>query len=227
MQNIKHIFFDLDHTLWDFDKNSELAFKQIFEERKINLNFKKFMAYYYPINLNYWKLYRDEKISKAVLRYKRLQETFNELNYEASDSLINKVADDYLAYLPNYNFLIEGTTELLEYLYPKYKLHIITNGFKDTQSRKMEKANIEKYFNVIVTSESVGVKKPNSQIFEFALKQAEAKPTESVMIGDSYEADITGAFNAGMLPIHFDMEQKKGNNAVATVNSLLAIKQYL
>lgn len=227
MENIQHIFFDLDHTLWDFDKNSELTFKQIFEEQEIDIDFTAFLKVYMPINLKYWALYREEKISKPNLRYGRLKDTFDALNYKVSDAFINQTAIDYLEYLPNYNFLIDGTVELLNYLHPKYKLHIITNGFKEVQNKKMKESKIKDYFDVIVTSESVGLKKPNSKVFEFALEQAKAKPEESIMIGDSYEADVMGAFNAGILPIHFDIHQKNSNNGVLSVNSLVDLKQYL
>lgn len=227
MENIKHIFFDLDHTLWDFDKNSALAFKQIFEEQNLTTDFKVFIKEYTPINLGYWKLYREEKISKEDLRFRRLKDTFEALNYDVSDNLINQIAVDYLKYLPNNNFLIDGTKELLDYLQPKYQLHIITNGFKEVQHKKMEASGIKKYFDIIVTSESVGVKKPNEKVFEYALEESGAISFESIMIGDSYEADVLGAFNVGMLPIHFDIFQKNKNNGVLSVNSLLDLKQYL
>lgn len=227
MQHIKHIFFDLDHTLWDFEKNSELAFKQIFKEQQIDLDFDEFMGVYSPINFDYWRLFREEKVSKSDLRYGRLKDTFDTFNYSVSDTFINKMADNYLAYLPNYNHLIDGTIELLDYLTLKYELHIITNGFKEVQNKKIKESNIAKYFNVIVTSESVGVKKPNPKVFEFALEKAKAKPEESIMIGDSFEADVMGAFNVGLLPIHFDIEQKSSNNSFVSVKSLVDLKQYL
>lgn len=227
MQQIKHIFFDLDHTLWDFEKNSELTFKQIFKEQKVDINFDEFMRVYSPINVDYWKLFREEKISKETLRYKRLKDTFDKLNYKASDTFINQTAKDYLAYLPNYNNLIEGAIEILEYLHPKYSLHIITNGFKEIQSKKIKASNITKYFDIIVTSESVGVKKPNLKVFEFALQKAATTAKECVMIGDSYEADIMGAFNAGVLPIHLNSEQKSDTKGIVSIKSLIELKQYL
>lgn len=227
MDGIKHIFFDLDHTLWDFDRNSELAFKQIFEEQEINLDFNEFMRVYVPINFKYWKLYRDEKVSKPDLRYGRLKDAFDTLNYQVSDEFINQMSVDYLNYLPNHNHLIGGTVEVLEYLYKKYTLHIITNGFKEVQNQKMEASNIKKYFDVIVTSESVGVKKPNAKVFEFALEKANAISAESIMIGDNIEADVMGAFNVGILPIHFKNGAETSANGFASIESLLELKQYL
>ncbi|WNW02945.1 YjjG family noncanonical pyrimidine nucleotidase [Tenacibaculum sp. HL-MS23] len=224
--NIKHIFFDLDHTLWDFDKNSKLTFKQIIEEQGVKLNVDEFLNIYLPINLKYWKLYRDEKVSKSTLRYGRLKETFDALNYKISDDLISIISEDYIKYLPNYNHLFEGTVEVLEYLKQKYELHIITNGFEEVQNLKMQKAGIDTYFKEVITSESVGVKKPNPKVFEFALMKAETIAKEAIMIGDSYEADILGALNCGMLAIHFTNETtpKKG---VINIQSLIQLKQYL
>lgn len=227
--NIKHVFFDLDHTLWDFDKNSELCFQQIFKEQSIRLDFNLFLKTYIPINFNYWKLFREEKISKEKLRYGRLKDTFDTLNYQISDVVIDKVSEDYISYLSNYNNLISGAIELLEYLNKKYQLHIITNGFKEVQHLKLQKSGLMKYFNTVVTSECVGVKKPNAKIFEFALTKSNAQPVDSIMIGDSYEADVLGALNAGILPVYLNLKEDKdsGKKGIITINSLLALKQYL
>ncbi len=225
--NIKHIFFDLDHTLWDFDKNSKLTFNQIFQEQNINIPINDFLNVYMPINLNYWRLYREDKVSKSDLRYKRLKETFDELNYTISNDLINKISEDYILYLPNHNHLFDGTIEVLEYLKEKYTLHIITNGFEEVQNLKMQKSRILKYFKEIITSESVGVKKPNPKIFDFALKKANALAEDSVMIGDSYEADVIGALNVGMLAIHFINEKSNKESGVIAIKKLLELKKYL
>jgi len=225
--NIKHIFFDLDHTLWDFDKNSNLTFQYLFKELQVEISLSDFLEVYVPINFNYWKLYREEKVSKSDLRYGRLKDTFDTLKYTISDNLINTISEDYIINLANHNHLIEGTVELLEYLKPKYNLHIITNGFEEIQSKKMKKSGISKYFDKIITSESVGVKKPNPRVFEYALKEAKAKVEDSIMIGDSYEADVMGALNFGMSAIHFNLYKSNKNNGVLAVDSLLDLKQYL
>ncbi len=227
MTGIEHIFFDLDHTLWDFDKNSALTFQQIFEEQNIKLDFDEFLKVYIPLNLSYWRLYREDKISKETLRYKRLKDVFDALNYEVSDELIHQISEDYINYLPNHNFLIEGTIELLKYLKPKYKLHIITNGFKEVQNRKLNNSGIRGFFDVIVTSESVGVKKPNPKIFNFALEQANSKPENCVMIGDSLEADVIGSQNLNITPVFFNPNKEEHETSVKTVVELLEIKQFL
>ncbi len=224
---IKHIFFDLDHTLWDFDKNSGLSFKQIFEEKNIHLNLEAFLKIYEPINFSYWKLYREEKITKEKLRYRRLKDTFDALNYEISDELIDQISEDYIEYLPNNNFLIEGTLEILNYLKPSYKLHIITNGFERVQQVKLEKSNISSFFDVVVTSDSVGVKKPNAKVFEYALKEAGANKENSLMIGDSYEADVLGAQALDITPIYYNENNVPVESDVKSINSLLELKKIL
>lgn len=224
---VKHIFFDLDHTLWDFDKNSTLAFKQIFEEQQIALDFQSFLKEYLPINLAYWRLFREQRISQPELRYKRLKDTFDILNFEIADAMIHRISEDYIDYLPNYNYLIDGALELLSYLKPKYELHMITNGFEKVQHKKLEKSDLKPYFNVVVTSESIGVKKPNPKVFEFALEKANAKVENSVMVGDSFEADILGSLAVGMQPIYLSASENVENKKVKTVQSLLEIKQFL
>ncbi|WP_347174140.1 YjjG family noncanonical pyrimidine nucleotidase [Polaribacter uvawellassae] len=225
---IKHIFFDLDHTLWDFERNSNLTFEQLFITHDIQLELQEFLTVYSPINFEYWKLYREEKVSKEALRYGRLKNTFDKLNYAVTDDLINQLSEEYIHLLPLNNHLFDGTIELLDYLQPKYKLHIITNGFEEVQSLKLEKSGIKKYFNEIITSESVGVKKPNPKVFEFALAKASANADNSVMIGDNLEADIIGALNCGISSIHFNLENLKFDKKKYTsVSHLLQIKQYL
>lgn len=226
--NIKHVFFDLDHTLWDFDKNSELTFQEVFQELEISIKVNDFLEVYMPINLNYWRLFREEKVSKSKLRYGRLKDSFNALEFTISDGKINKIADLYIEYLPNYNYLLEGTLDLLDYLKSKYKMHIITNGFDEVQHLKIKKSGLNSYFDKIITSESVGVKKPNPKIFEFALNQANTIPQESIMIGDSYDADVIGAIEFGMMAIHCNFKAAENKiGGILSVNSLKQIKDYL
>ena len=225
--NIKHIFFDLDHTLWDFETNSAKTFEKIFELHKVEVDFDKFLIDYKKINFKYWRLFRNNLVTKEELRYKRLKDTFDQLNFSISDELISSLSEDYINYLPMFNFLFDGTIEILEYLKPKYRLHIITNGFSEVQSIKMKNSKLDKYFDIIVTSESVGVKKPNPEIFEYALSQANATIEESVMIGDSWEADIMGAQNVGMKPIFCNFEKNEVDNSILSIQNLIELKKYL
>ncbi|NVJ89202.1 MAG: noncanonical pyrimidine nucleotidase, YjjG family [Flavobacteriaceae bacterium] len=226
--DIKHVFFDLDHTLWDFEKNSDLTFNKIFQEQKITIDTTSFLRVYKPINREFWKLYREEKISKADLRYQRLKTAFDKINYTISDDVIHQIALDYIAYLPEYSHLFDGTFEVLDYLQDKYQLHIITNGFEEVQTKKLTSSNIIHYFDKIITSESVGVKKPNVKVFHYALETSGAKSSQSIMIGDSIEADILGAINSGMHAIHCNFESENiEENGFISVKSLHEIKQYL
>ena len=225
---IEHVFFDLDHTLWDFEKNSGLTFEKIFIENKIDVKIDDFLKVYVPLNLAYWKLYRNEKVSKEELRYARLKKSFDAISYTVSDTLIDKLATEYIENLAEFNHLFEGAFELLDYLKEKYTLHIITNGFEEIQSKKMVNSKLHHYFDQIITSESVGVKKPNPKVFNFALESAKATKENSIMIGDSLEADIQGALNVGLKAIHcvFD-DLTPTENGIVSVTKLLEIKQYL
>lgn len=225
---IEHVFFDLDHTLWDFEKNSELTFYKIFEELKFTIDVSSFLEVYKPLNREFWKMYREEKITKEDLRYLRLKTVFDKINYTISDDHINKIAVDYINYLPSFNHLFEHAFEVLDYLKTKYKLHIITNGFEEIQTKKMHTSNILHYFDKVITSESVGVKKPNPKVFTYALELANANHQNSIMIGDSIEADIDGALNVGMKAIHCNFENENVNvSNFISITSLKEIKQYL
>ena len=202
--NIRNIFFDLDHTLWDFDKNSSLAFVAIFKKHGINVEIERFLEVYTPINAEYWKMYREDRVSKEDLRYGRLKNTFDHLEIVIGDSQIDQLAIDYIEHLPKHNHLLEGAIEMLDYLEPVYDLHIITNGFKEVQHKKLYSSGILKYFKTVTTSEDVGVKKPHRTIFETALRNASAKVDESIMIGDNLEADFLGARDFGMQAILYN-----------------------
>jgi putative hydrolase of the HAD superfamily len=227
MKEIKHIFFDLDHTLWDFEANSKKTYEFIFLQNGISLDIEVFLEKYIPINHHYWKLYREEKVTKKQLRYSRLKDAFDQANFAISDSMIYKLADEYIANLSNYNQLFPSVIEVLEYLKPKYDLHIITNGFAEIQQTKLNKSDISKYFNKIITSESVGVKKPNPKVFYHALDVAKAKTYQSIMIGDNIEADIYGAKNIGMRTIFFNPEKQPVPSGIISINNLKQIKKIL
>jgi putative hydrolase of the HAD superfamily len=227
LDNISHVFFDLDHTLWDFDKNSELTFEKIFQMNNIDIHLKEFLEVYEPINLRYWKLYREEQIDKESLRYKRLSDTFKALNYKVKSRIINKLSVDYINHLSTFNHLFDGAIEILDYLEPKYELHIITNGFKEVQQGKLNNANINQYFKTVTNSEMVGVKKPNPKIFNHALTLAKANIENSIMIGDNLEADILGALDFGIDAICFNYHKENLANGIKFVDNLLDLKHYL
>ncbi|MFD2551823.1 YjjG family noncanonical pyrimidine nucleotidase [Bizionia sediminis] len=227
LKGITNIFFDLDHTLWDFDKNSALTFEKIFETHQVAVNLNDFLKVYEPVNLRYWKLYRDNQIDKASLRYKRLKETFDAIKIPVSDDLIHNLAQDYIQYLPTFNHLFDGTLEVLEYLKPNYNLHIITNGFHEAQQKKLVESRISDYFKTVTNSEMAGVKKPNPIIFDYALNLATTTRHESLMIGDNMEADIMGALNFGMDAICFNYHKELVTGSIKQVTSLKELKRYL
>ena len=224
---ITDIFFDLDHTLWDFDKNSELAFETILNQYHPTIKINTFIEKYIPINQACWKLYQNDKISHVELRYNRLKHTFDALNYTVSDESINEMADEYIRVLPDNNYLFDGAIEVLEYLKDKYRLHIITNGFADVQHRKITNSNIGDYFQTITNSEMAGVKKPNPVIFEYALHSANSKKENSIMIGDCLDADVQGALSAGLDAIFFNEKKIEAQQNIKQINHLLELKKYL
>ncbi|WP_339833598.1 YjjG family noncanonical pyrimidine nucleotidase [uncultured Flavobacterium sp.] len=223
----KHLFFDLDHTLWDFDKNSGFAFDAIFKNQGFDISLEEFLNIYIPRNQHYWKLYQVNQISHQDLRYYRLKDVFVALNFEVSDEIIHKLSDDYIEYLPEYNHLFDGAIELLDYLKPNYQLHIITNGFSEVQDKKLHNSNIGHYFETITNSELAGQKKPNPIIFDYALGIAKASKEESIMIGDSFEADVLGALDFGIDAIFFNEHKTEINHDVYQVNHLLELKNIL
>lgn len=226
-KNLTDIFFDLDHTLWDFDRNSGLAFARIFQMHNITVDYKTFLKVYSPINFQYWKWYREERVSKSQLRYGRLRKTFDTLGVGITDDIINKLSEDYMQYLPEHNHVFDGTFKLLEYLKPKYALHIITNGFKEVQHTKLERSGLAPFFNTITSSETAGVKKPHPKIFQAALQAANTEAAHSMMIGDTYEADILGGLAMGMEVICYNYHKVKIPETIVTVNYLLEIQEYL
>lgn len=223
----KHLFFDLDHTLWDFDKNSGFAFDAIFKQQGFDIELSDFLNIYIPRNQYYWKLYQDNQISHNDLRYYRLKDVFDALQFEVSDKMIHHLSEQYIEYLPKYNHLFDGAIELLDYLKPKYQLHIITNGFASVQTRKIKNSKIDHYFESITNSEMAGVKKPHKNIFDFALSLANASKEESLMIGDSYEADIIGAQAAGIEAVFFNEHNLQVDYPVFQVKHLLDLKNVL
>jgi len=225
--NIQHVYFDLDHTLWDFDKNSALTFDLILKQERIDIDLSDFLDVYIPINSNYWELYRKDQISKESLRSGRLKDSFEQLKMNIPIETVDSLATKYLEYLPQNNHLLEDTLEILEYLKPNYKLHIITNGFEEVQNDKLNNSKISKFFTTITTSEEAGVKKPNTKIFNLALEKASAYPENSIMIGDNFEADILGAKNAGMKFLYFDYYQKREVLECFQIQKLKEIYEYL
>jgi len=200
--NYKHLFFDLDHTLWDFEANSRQTLSELYV--KLNLqekgvhDFDLFHRKYLVHNEKLWARYRKGFIKTDELRWKRMWLTL--LDFKIGDEkLAREMGMIFLDLLPTRNLLFPHTREILSYLKNKnYQLHLITNGFEKTQHSKLKNAGLENFFVEVITSEGSNTLKPNKEIFEFALQKTNAKLEESIMLGDDLEVDIAGARNAGM-----------------------------
>lgn len=211
LSNKQHIFFDLDHTIWDFDRNAEETLKELYHTYdlcSLGLNScEDFISTYTENNHQLWADYHLGKITKDFLRSERFSKTFIQLGIQP-DLVPHQFENDYVSISPTKTNLFEAAEEVLSYLQQKYTLHIISNGFKETTLTKMDLSNLNPYFEHVIISEDVGVNKPNPLIFEYALDKAQALKAESIMIGDSLEADIYGAMGFGMDTIFFNPLKK-------------------
>mgnify|MGYP000891206666 CR=1 FL=1 len=223
----RHLFFDLDRTLWDFDKNSENALKSIFQSTQSIHHlpsFHKFHQTYKDVNANLWKKYGKGKISKDELRITRFQKTF--LKFGLNNKELNQhFEDEYIRISPLQTELFPNTIETLEALKKEgYSMHIITNGFKEVQLTKLSNSNLKPFFNIIVSSEEIDINKPDIRIFQHAMTLANATPNHSVMIGDDMNIDVLGAERAGMFGIHFDpkkdLRRKSNDFRIRNINEL-------
>lgn len=214
---IKHIFFDLDHTIWDFDRNAEETLTELYEQyglQNLGLNScTEFIEVYTANNHLLWADYHVGKITKETLRSERFSKTFSQLGLDPLH-IPTAFEDHYVSLTPTKTNLFEGSEKVLAYLQKKYTLHIISNGFKESTLTKMDRSGLNPYFANVIISEDVGVNKPDKAIFEYALHRASALKEESIMIGDSLEADITGAQNFGMKAIFFNPNKKEAPSYV-------------
>lgn len=231
----KHIFFDLDRTLWDFDKNSEIALRHIFQEEQLYNylpSFEEFHDFYVVENARLWKLYGQGLITKDCLRYERFRAAFH-VFFPADELLIKKIGDAYVEISPRQTALFPNAIETLKNLKSLgFTLHIITNGFQEVQFIKLENSGLKEFFDIIVCSELIGKNKPDPAIFHHAFELTNCKPKNALMIGDDYYADITGAINSGIQAILFDPESKNTYNydwVVSDLNDVseMAIKLFL
>lgn len=232
MNKYKHIFFDLDRTLWDFEQNSITTLKEMF--KKNNLlelgveSFDDFLSVYKKINHELWTDYKDGKIKKDFLSFERFNKTLIHFGIENKDLAII-LSIDYITISPMQTKLFPYTFEILEFLKSKnYSLHIITNGFKEVQKLKLKNSKLQNYFDLIIISEEVGFKKPSPEIFEISIKKAKAKKEECIMIGDDLETDIKGAMAANMDAIWLNFNDEKNIfKNVIEVNSLKELQGLL
>lgn len=225
------IFFDLDRTLWDFETNSHETISELSEKHKLLEkgveSVSHFITEYLQINEQLWDDYRKGLIDKNTLRYDRFYRTLLKFNID-DKPLSQAIGNDYVDISPLKTGLFPHTKEVLGYLNNKYKLHIITNGFEEVQHVKIKNCGIEKYFDQVITSERAGYKKPDVRIFEYSLETVNANAESSLMIGDSLEADIIGARNAGMHQVFFNPQKETHSEKITyEINSLNELLNFL
>ncbi len=232
MKNVRHIFFDLDNTLWDHRKNAYLTIKELFSQQNISdkydIDFEEFHTAYHIINERLWEQMRDEEIDKEYLRKHRFYDTFLKFGID------NQILADYFEHhfldeILKYNELVDGALDLLNYLKSKgYKMHIISNGFQEVTERKCILSGISDFFETITSADSVNIRKPRPEIFEYSLNLAKAEKPESILIGDDWIADVKGAQNFGIDVIFFDvLDENPLEERLKFVKHLSEIKQYL
>lgn len=200
MPKYQHIFFDLDRTLYDFDRNNRETILQIFRNLNIDvlagIDFETFHKAYHKINIPLWERYKNQEITKEYLNVTRFSETLK--GFGVNHELGATFASEYIRLSPMQINLLPGAIEVLDYLYEKYPMHIITNGFDEIQYVKIYRCGLEKYFRHIIVSEAAGAQKPNPKIFEYAFEKTGALAQNSILIGDDPDSDVFGAMQMGM-----------------------------
>jgi putative hydrolase of the HAD superfamily len=230
MKKYKHIFWDLDRTLWDFDKNSEEAIRDLYKKHdlpiKLGVEFDVFFQEYLTINHDLWAAYRKGEVTKDELRLRRFHYSFEKFGY--SDSVFAlSFNDDYVALCSSKSNLIPHSKEVLDYLKPNYEMHVITNGFVEAQQVKINNSGLDKYFTEVVVSDGLGYRKPDKRIFDYAFEKSGATAENSIMIGDDYGPDVLGAKAVGMDQVYFTKALQKGEDATFVIHSLLELKNIL
>ncbi len=218
MKGIRHIFFDLDHTLWDYDKNARETLEEIHNTLDADVPLQKFVKTFYKVNEGLWHKYNRGVIDRAFIKENRFREIFEVVGVNAAKA--DESSDYFMNNCSTKPHLITYAKSALDYLSKKYQLHIVTNGFEDVQPRKLRSSGIDHYFEVIVTSETSNARKPSPEIFRYALDEARANKGESVMIGDNPKTDIHGARDFGIRTILFDPSGKKRSMADYSIQSL-------
>lgn len=211
LKKYNHIFFDLDHTLWDYDANAALALHELYDHyefsRISDCSKEQFVNLFFEVNQSIWDLYNRHAIERSYIRETRFATIFDKLNIKLAIAP-QQFDIEYVELCPRKENVFDGAHEILEYLKADYQLHVITNGFDDVQYTKMKSAKIDHYFDVVVTSENSNSRKPAPEIFQLALAKSGAHLSESIMIGDNLDSDILGARNFGMDHIWFNPERK-------------------
>lgn len=211
MKKYTHILFDLDHTLWDYDRNVQESLTELFEVYQlIESGFassQEFIQAFYAVNFKLWAMYDVGDISKEELRENRFKLIFKHAGANEAGATATMEAD-FMHRTSSKNHLLPYAFEILEYLKPNYGLHIISNGFNESQFKKMEASGLSPYFDLVITSETTGHKKPDPRIFQYALDRLSIRHTDTIMIGDNPNSDILGAIRANLDSVYFDPHEK-------------------
>lgn len=208
MSKYKNVFIDLDDTLYDFKGASVESFKETYDLLEYNRYFNSFEQYielYTPRNLQLWEQYGRGEITKSELNRIRYSYPLEAVGVQ-DEQLAARFCKEALSRIPTKNKLIPGCKELLEYLYPKYNLYILSNGFQELQEHKMQTTGIRDYFKALILSDHIGINKPRRELFEYALNSTGSTVSNSIMVGDMFETDIAGAANAGIDQIFFNIK---------------------
>jgi len=221
---VRQLFFDLDRTLWDFEKNSQFALSELFKKHQLGDHIEHFLQFhhhYIMINAELWNQYGKGKISKEELRDSRFKKALAKFDLH-DDVLAQTMSDGYLELSPNQTAIFPGAKEMLQELKKEdYRLHIITNGFREVQERKLRNCGLFDFFEIILCSEDIGFTKPNREIFVEAQRLTNCRSNHAIMIGDDFKADIIGSLNAGWTAVHFDPEHRyKKERNVPRIRSL-------
>ena len=209
--SLTHIFFDLDHTLWDYESNSRETLEEMYTQFELGKYFSGFEAFvraFHFANDKLWHKYNNGHVDKEHIRVNRFQNIMKGRG-EISEELPEILSEYFMSHCSRKSGLMDGTFEVLEYLSKKYALSVITNGFTDSQNLKIESAGIDKFFRHVVTSETANSRKPSKDIFDFALNISEEKEDEVLMIGDNFKTDIKGALNAGWDSIWYNPQSRR------------------
>jgi putative hydrolase of the HAD superfamily len=223
----KHLFFDLDNTLWDFDINSTAALSQLFDyyqlREKLGTSLEEFLRIYYETNLQLWQQLSRREITKTQLRHTRFDQTFRAFGHVTETEYLS-VSHDYLKLAPRGTALLKDCKSTLTYLQTKYQLHLITNGFAETQHIKLDTCGLRPFFKAIVISDEHQCLKPEPEIFRIAEELAGAETSDCVMIGDNLDSDINGAINAGWEAVYFSPTDKSfSGHSISELSELLMI----
>jgi putative hydrolase of the HAD superfamily len=231
LKKYRTIFFDLDHTLWDFEKNSAETLHELFHDNnlaeRVGVSAEVFITRYKTINYEMWEAYRKGDLNKELLRTERFRKAFAEFDFHDQE-ILDIFSSEYVEKSPEKTHLFPHANEVLDYLHGEYKMLIITNGFEEVQHRKLHNCGLKKYFSEVITSEKAGARKPHADIYLYAMAVSESRAHQSIMIGDEPMIDLLGAQNLGMDQVYFDPHNEKiPFDSTYRINSLLELKRIL